>query len=1100
MASDLGELFERLVALGPAARAAELAAVDDPRLRERLEAMLAVDAGAHWLDPDPRHGLSPVVVDALAAQHEELPTTLGRIRVVRELGRGGMGVVYEGRQALPERAVALKTLLEPAPTEAAVRRFLDECQAMAEVDHPAVPRIHQVIMDGARPVMVMELVRGEPFAEGLAALSFDDRIRLLVELARAVHELHRGGIVHRDLKPANLLLARGGVLRILDFGIAGAGGRFIPGAGTATFVAPEQLRGDPPDPRNDVFSLGALALRALTGTTDDTSVTWGTAERPDGQALAPEAATLPPSLAAVITSAVRLEVEARTPSAEAFARGLEGWLEAELLRMLSATAAEVGPGGAGAVRRRAVDSTLAVLRRTLEAEERAGGRWERTEDLRTLTRWLATGARAVSVYGLPGSGGEELVQELLRHVGESLAFEVRVEAGGLLGPLARALGTGPGLAEVGAVLRGLGAAVIGVIGGSELGAEIAPLAQVAGDVRWVLVSGTRAEVPLFRPLQLAGLSVDRSVAQVSRLLRERGVALDEALVQAEVARVGALPGLLDAVVEQASALGLPALGLLPGRAYGPVWQAIEARVTAAWPDLADALISASLVPRGCREVDLREAFGAGGALLSGPCVDQAFVQRIGDRLELCEVVRLIVLERADPQALHAQRTQWLRWVVRSARAVGEAWLGLRRGVHERVATLAPHVEAAVEHLDVASLHAVSAHLAEALSMLGHGDVRAALDARVSAFTPDPLVSRDASLAWVHAIMRAHRRGDLRAVPTLRAIREAADPRDGELLCQAAHVEASRYAAGQQDEAAALVQQTWERLRQHGQEAWGAWMVAVQASVSLGLGGPPLLELAEQAVAAIRPDALDLPRLFAQDALAVAWINHGQHEAGARLGVRVIDELRTRGLHRSAGSLSCYVGQAWCLLGRPEQAELALQRAVDHAAPPFPAFALQWLALMALEAGEQELAAARLHEAGGRIPKMEHGLWHHQQLCEALAAHLRGARTEARQLYRAVLDSEANRSARRRSVALGALVLLAEDAQTREAHRAALIELARAHDDGWPAVQAVLGPELAPSDHRGLVTPMTRLLSRLAAPSPPPSSADAPGRGTIPTRR
>lgn len=1089
MALDLGELFERLVELGPEARASELAAVEDPRLRQRLEAMLAVDQGAHWLDPDPRHGLSPLVVDELSAREEELPATLGQIRVVRELGRGGMGVVYEGRQALPERAVALKTLLDPVPTEAAVRRFLDECQAMAEVDHPAVPRIHQVIMDGARPVMVMELVRGEPFSEGLAALSFDDRIRLLVELARAVHELHRAGIVHRDLKPANLLLARGGVLRILDFGIAGAGGRFIPGAGTATFVAPEQLRGDPPDPRNDVFSLGALALRALTGGSEDSSATWGTAQGPGGPVFAPQAATLPPSLAAVITSAVRLEVEARTPSAEAFAEGLEGWLEAELLRMLSATAAEVGPGGAGAVRRRAVDSTLAVLRRTLEAEERVAGRWERTEDLLTLTRWLATGARAVSVYGLPGAGAEDVVRELLRQVGEELAVEVRVEAGGLLGPLARALGTGPSEVEVGAVLRGLGAAVIGVVGEATLAEEIVPLMQVAGDVRWVLVSGTRAQVAPYRPLQLAGLPVEGAVAQVGRLLIERGVQPDEELVRAEVVRVGALPGLLDGVVEQASALGLQALAHLPGRAYGPVWEAIEARVVAVGPRLREALVGMALLPRGCREVDLREIFGAGGALLATRGVDQAFVQRIGGRLELSEVVRAIALERADPQVLHGQRASWLRWVVRSAGVVGEAWLGLRRGVHERVVALAPHVGAAVEHLDPASLHAVSASLAEALSMLGHAEVRAALDEAVLRATPDPLVSRDASLAWVHAIVRQHRRGDLRAVPSLRAIREAADPRDGGLLCQAAHVEASRYAAGQQDEAAAVVQQTWELLRQHGQEAWGAWMVAVQASVSLGLGGPPLLELAEQAVAAIRPDAPDLPRLFAQDALAVAWINHGQHEAGARLGVRVIDELVGRGLDRSAGSLSCFVGQAWCLLGRVEPAERALQRAVEHAGPPFPAFALHWLALIALEAGQEELASARLHEAKGRIPKMEHGLWHHQQLCEALAAHVRGARTEARQLYRAVIDSEANRSARRRAVALGALVLLAEEVEVREAHANALFELARGHEDGWPAVEAVLGPGLAPLDHRGVVTPMTRLLARLAASEPGPGSAD-----------
>ncbi|MCB9680139.1 MAG: protein kinase [Alphaproteobacteria bacterium] len=1081
MSSPLMALYLDLAALAPEARPAALSSVTDPDLRGRLARMLAVDPSDRRLDPE--GGPAPAVAREIAALLARPPEALGPFRVLRELGRGGMGVVYEGEETLPRRVVALKTLLEPSPSPEAIRRFEEECSAMAAVDHPVVPRVYQVFRDAGRPVMAMELVRGEPFVAGIGPLSFDDRIRMLIELARAVHAIHRVGIVHRDLKPANLLVGRGGMVRILDFGIASEGATFVPGSGTLAYMPPEQRAGAAPHPVQDVYSLGALAMRVLCGGADDSDATWaGVLDTGETGVVdvAAQAPTLPASLAAVLAAALHADPLVRTPTAEAFADELDGWLEAELLRMLSAAVPEAGPAGAGAVRRRAVDSTLAVVRRTLASgpTERQGPPLPHTA-LRTLGTWLAEGTRAVSVYGLPGSGADRVVKALLDEVGDQLTVAVHVRDEPW-GPLGAALGTSASSAEVVAALRGLGAAVVGVIGHASVGEVLAPLLPLAPDVRWVVASPARVTHPGFRPLQLDGLSRDEATTWVAGALARHGVDVTPEDLSEAVAHAGGVPALLEALVARALVVGGEGLGSTPLSELGAPWRALMAPVRAL--DVRDQRTLATLshlpVPVSLR--DARSLLDDGAWRLDA-LVDRALVRRDHGRVAVSRVVRTVVEEVVPQQVREAARAPWLAWIVDQAGRAGRAWIDLAPGMEQRFDTLAPHVAAAAPHLAPEALHHVAAELADGLSLLGHRPARAVLDEAVLAATPDPTVSRDASLAWVHAIMRRHRRGDLQAVPMLAAIRAVADDRDGNLLSQAAHVEASRHPPGHQEPVVTLMEATWARLRAGGQEAWGAWMVAAQAPVSKGMGlpGEALLRLAEDAVASIRTEAAPLARCFAQQALSFAWIDFGRLEAGARLGEQVSTELARSGHERVAASFATYLGKVWWYLGDLERAELFLRRAVSHGTQLHPPHALQWLGLLALARGRPAEARAHLAEAERRMPHMEHALLHHHRLCTALLAHAEGRLTEARPRYRALVDGSMNLSATRRGAALVGLLRLSDSREERAATADALRAEARRDADAWPFVRHALGDDGPEPPAAGAHVPLLAVLARLA---------------------
>ena len=203
------------------------------------------------------------------------PKSIGSFEVERELGRGGMGVVYLARQPALERTVVLKTLRrEVAENPRLEERFRREAQAAAAVHHQNVVGVYDCFTWRSRIYIAQEYVQGADLATALRITGrIDSRTAALValELARGLEEIHARGIVHRDLKPSNVLLGVDGAIKIADFGIAIAPtqgpaltqtGEAV---GTPRYMSPEQLYGDRVDERSDVFALGVILYEMLTG-------------------------------------------------------------------------------------------------------------------------------------------------------------------------------------------------------------------------------------------------------------------------------------------------------------------------------------------------------------------------------------------------------------------------------------------------------------------------------------------------------------------------------------------------------------------------------------------------------------------------------------------------------------------------------------------------------------------------------------------------------------------------------------------------------------------------------------------------------------------
>ena len=194
----------------------------------------------------------------------ELPDFDGtRYRLVGELARGGMGVVYEADDLELERRVALKVLATELTTPDAAERMRREARIIARLEHPGIVPVHDVgeLADG-RVYYAMKLVRGvrlDAFARQQHGRT--ELLRVFLRVCEAVAFAHAAGVVHRDLKPENVMVGEFGAVLVMDWGVAGAIGERA-AAGTPGFMAPEQERGEAIDARADVFALG----RMLEGT------------------------------------------------------------------------------------------------------------------------------------------------------------------------------------------------------------------------------------------------------------------------------------------------------------------------------------------------------------------------------------------------------------------------------------------------------------------------------------------------------------------------------------------------------------------------------------------------------------------------------------------------------------------------------------------------------------------------------------------------------------------------------------------------------------------------------------------------------------------
>ncbi|MEU4194718.1 serine/threonine-protein kinase [Kribbella sp. NPDC026611] len=198
----------------------------------------------------------------------------GRYRLLTLLGRGGAGEVWQAEDTVLARQVAVKLLrrLEGDPMDA-VQRFRAEAQSAARLSHPNVVATYDVGTEGEHVFLVMELVKGPDLAQLMrtAGLPSAELVAdIATQGARALDAAHGAGIVHRDVKPANLMLAADGTLKMTDFGIAKRAGNETTGLGvllgTASYVSPEQVRGEPATPASDWYSFGCVLYELLTGT------------------------------------------------------------------------------------------------------------------------------------------------------------------------------------------------------------------------------------------------------------------------------------------------------------------------------------------------------------------------------------------------------------------------------------------------------------------------------------------------------------------------------------------------------------------------------------------------------------------------------------------------------------------------------------------------------------------------------------------------------------------------------------------------------------------------------------------------------------------
>ena len=197
----------------------------------------------------------------------------GRYRLVRRLGVGGMGEVWEADDSVLGRRVALKVLVdERRTTPRATRRFVREARATAKLTHPNVTRIYDFGRDGGLPYLVMELLEGDTLADRLAdgPMPPAEAARIGAAVADALDAAHSRGIIHRDIKPSNVLLTPAGEVKVMDFGIAAAADEThsTTGSGlygTAAYISPERAAGQAATPAADLYSLGAVLYELLTG-------------------------------------------------------------------------------------------------------------------------------------------------------------------------------------------------------------------------------------------------------------------------------------------------------------------------------------------------------------------------------------------------------------------------------------------------------------------------------------------------------------------------------------------------------------------------------------------------------------------------------------------------------------------------------------------------------------------------------------------------------------------------------------------------------------------------------------------------------------------
>ena len=258
-----------------------------------------------------------------------------RYEILEVIGTGGMAVVYKAMCHRLNRYVAVKILRdELANDEEFRKRFQTEAQAVAMLSHPNIVSVYDVSHSDGVEYIVMELIEGVTLMQYMkkkGALGWKEALHFAVQISKALEHAQEKGIVHRDIKPQNIMILKDGTIKVADFGIAALESaqekKSDQTVGSVHYIAPEQARGEQPDPRSDIYSLGVVMYEMLTGkmpydgdTAEQVAMKHITGHPVPPQELNPD---IPEELAAITLKAMNSDINARYQSASELLRDLE---------------------------------------------------------------------------------------------------------------------------------------------------------------------------------------------------------------------------------------------------------------------------------------------------------------------------------------------------------------------------------------------------------------------------------------------------------------------------------------------------------------------------------------------------------------------------------------------------------------------------------------------------------------------------------------------------------------------------------------------------------------------------------------------------------